>query len=321
MQVVLFTAPTIEPISLAELAEHLRIDTDTLAEALTSSVSLAAGSYAISAGGLYTHNGTGVEVIGKRSLVYLRPTDNGVGGTVDVKIQEADALAGPYTDWTGGAFTQVTEANDTTTQEKEYTGTKRYIRTVAKVLVAACSFGTDVIVESPVVAESDLLVDIQVASREHVEDRTRRALLTQTWDFYLDKWPGGKFIKLPFGNLQTVTSVAWKDTAGTETTLVAGTDYLTETNGEGIGRIVLPYGGTWPSGTLYPSNPIKIRYVCGWTTADLVPQRIKSAVKMISTDLYKNREAQATANTMALYEENKTVRNLLASCRLFDEFG
>jgi uncharacterized phiE125 gp8 family phage protein len=134
----------------------------------------------------------------------------------------------------------------------------------------------------------------------------------------LNEWPEGDFIKLPFGNLQSVTSVSWKDTDGTETTLTALTDYLVETNGDGVGRIVLPYGGSWPSGELYPSNPIKIRFVCGWEAADDVPFKIKAAIKMVCSDLYENREGQSLNNLT--YQENKTVQRLLASSRLFDEF-
>lgn len=134
--------------------------------------------------------------------------------------------------------------------------------------------------------EDDLIRALIVAAREHIEDITRRALLTQTWDFCLDSWPDRDFIRLPFGNLQSVTSIKWKDTDGTETTLTLTTDYLVETNGEQCGRIVLPYGGSWPTGTLYPSNPITIRFVCGWTTATLIPGKIKVAVKLWAENLY-----------------------------------
>lgn len=317
MNVVLKTAPTLEPITLADLCDHLLVDPDTLSENLTPYASTAAGSHAVSEGGLYTHNGTAVEVIGKKALVYLRPVNNGAGATVDCKIQESDDNT-TWTDWTGGAFTQVTEANDTTIQEKEYTGAKRYIRTAAKVLVGACEFGTDIIVKEPVSAESDLLTAIIQASREHVEDITRRQLLTATWDYYLDEWPDGDAIKLPFGNLASVTSVSWKDTDGTETTLTVTDDYLVETNGEGIGRVVLPYGVSWPSGTLFPSNPIKVCFVCGWTAASLIPRKIIVALKMICKDLYDNREAQVQA--AFIFKENPMVKALLASSRLPWEF-
>lgn len=170
------------------------------------------------------------------------------------------------------------------------------------------------------VDEDEYLEALITVARNHVEDVTGRALLTQTWDYFLDGWPCANSIKLPFGNLQDGAGVApivtWKDTAGTVTTLTVTTDYLVETNGEGIGRIVLPYGVTWPSGTLYPSNPITIRFVCGWTAA-AIPFKIVAAVKMLCAKLYEGRGEDVVGQTVS---EDKVVDRLLASCRLRDEF-
>lgn len=168
------------------------------------------------------------------------------------------------------------------------------------------------------VTEDDVIDAMLTAAREHVESVTRRALLTQTWDYSLPGWPAGDAIKLPFGNLQSVTSVKWKDDDGTETTLTVTTDYLVETNGEACGRIVLPYGGSWPTGTLYPSNPITVRFVCGWTTPPLVPYRLKAAIKMVCADLYEMRGEPVVGNMAVV--ENKTTARLLAPFVLWDEF-
>lgn len=319
MKATLITAPTIEPVTLAQAKMHLRLDSETMAGDLTSYQSLPPASYAIAADYI-THVGASVDVLGKQALIFLESGTNGATGTVDCKIQDSDDNV-IWTDVTSGAFTQVTTANDNATQEKAYAGSKQYIRTVAKVLLAGCVFGTSVVVNAATTAEDDLLTDIIQAARENVEDITRRALLTQTWEYYLDAWPDEDFIRLPFGNLQTVTSIIWKDTDGTGTTLTAGTDYLVETNGEDCGFIVLPYGETWPSGgTLYTSNPITIKFVCGWTAANLIPSKIKSAVKMIIADLWENRESQIVSLTMEPFAINKTVMNLLSSARLWSEF-
>lgn len=161
--------------------------------------------------------------------------------------------------------------------------------------------------------EDELLKTLIVMGRQHVEDITRRALLTQTHDFCLQDWPAGDFIRLPYGNLQTSgLSVKWKDDDGTETTLTLTTDYLIETNGEQCGKIVLPYGESWPSGTLYPSNPITIRFACGWTTAALIPWKIKTAVKFAAEDVYYHGDRHETLE--------KIIQTLLASYRLWNEF-
>lgn len=318
MNVVLKTAPTLYPISLAEIKLHCRVDSTSFDEGLTLTQSLAYGSKEVSAGGLYTHVGTGVSVIGQQAEVLVHHGTNGATGTVDTKIQEADALAGPYTDWTGGAFTQVTTANHNADYKKQYTGSKQYIRTASKVLLAACEFGTSILVNAATTAEDSLLTDIRAAAIGHVEDITRRALLTQTWYYYLDSFPADNFIKLPFGNLQTVDAVKYFDSDGNTTTLAALTDYLVETNGPGIGRLVLPYGEGWPSFTPYPSNPISIEFTCGWTAAASIPYQIKAALLLVCADMYSNREGMT--QTSFLYKDNPAVQRLLASHRLWDEF-
>jgi hypothetical protein len=79
----------------------------------------------------------------------------------------------------------------------------------------------------------------------------------------------------------------------------------------------LPYSVSWPSGTLYPSNPIIIEFDCGWTTAALVPYKIKSAIKMLCSKLYEGRGEDVLGQTVS---EDKTVMRLLNSARLWDEF-
>lgn len=344
MKVALYTAPTSECLSLGELKEHVKYDGGTFSDNVDSTQSIAPGVHVV-ADNYTTHVGASKEVLGYSAIVFLESGTNGATGTVDVKIQESDNNS-TWTDWIGGAFAQVTTANDNATYEKEYTGTKRYIRTVAKVLVANCEFGTSILRNDVWVMEDDLLSAILTASREHVEDITRRQIMTAIWDYHLDHWPcsdlfgigghhesrfTGNFlssrrftdmtaIQLPFGNLQTVTHVKYKDTAGTEYTLVEDTDYIVETNGDQCGRLVLPFGHIWPATVLYTSNPISIRFTCGWTSAALVPSKIKTAIKMIAADLYDNRSKQIEATSRFVIAENTTVDLILNSARLWGVF-
>jgi len=318
MKVVQYTAPTIEPVSLSDLKLHLHHDSGSFDDNLTITQSLAYGSHAI-ANNYTTHVGTGVSVVGKQTEVLLHCGTNGATGTNDTLIQESDDNT-TWTNWTGGAFTQVTTANDNTDYKKEYTGSKSYIRTASKVLLAPCEFGTSILCNEGETAEDDLLTALITAARDYVETFTRRALITQTWDMYLDAFPSDKdYIELPFGNLASVTHIKYTDCDGTETTMVVTTDYLVETNGDGHGRIVLPYGESWPSSVLYPSNPIVIRFVCGYgALASTVPRGIVTAIKMICADLWSNREAQT--QDQRSYQVNKSVDAILWPYRLWGEF-
>jgi hypothetical protein len=89
--------------------------------------------------------------------------------------------------------------------------------------------------------------------------------------------------------LVSISSIIYTDTAGTATTMTVTTDYTVELNGTQCGFVVLPYGKSWPSVTLHPSNPIVIRFVCGYATQAAVPVSIKQAIKRQCVNLYANR--------------------------------
>ncbi len=431
MQVVLYTAPTIEPITLTELKLHLRLDSNSFADSIDETISIVPGSHAI-ANNYTTHIGTAKEVLGYTAVVVAQYGVLVVGGVVDIKVQESDDNA-TWTDWATGAFTQVTIAAASSTQEKAYTGTKRYIRTVARVVTQASEFSTTVIRLTSTTYEDDDLNDAIIDGREEVEKITRRKLLTQTWDYYLNAWPSENYIKLPFGNLQsnakatgTITSsgvnvsvgdrvtidtkvytftgvpavegevdigitaaesldhlkaainhtgtpgvdyvcanahptveattntdttqtlesilggvagnlialtttavtysvsaatltggitsarIQYWDTDGVATEIDVTTDYEMEFNGEQCGRIVLPYGVSWPTVTLRPSNPIQIRFYCGWTTAALVPKNLKRAVKFAAENAYYHGDRSDILIP--------AINNLTNHYRLWDEF-
>ena len=56
--------------------------------------------------------------------------------------------------------------------------------------------------------EDNTLIDAFVqTAREHVEDVTARAMITQTWEWYADAFPAGDRIELLLPPLQSVTSI------------------------------------------------------------------------------------------------------------------
>jgi len=127
-----------------------------------------------------------------------------------------------------------------------------------------------------------------------------RALLTQTWDYYLDGFcynPSRvyhpSYIEIPLTPLRSVTGVYYRDSAGNEQTLSASS-YTVDTASE-PGRI---YSITaWPSSQL-SYNTVRIRFVAGYVD-DEVPFPIKAAILIHIADLYEQRESMNGAN-MAL---------------------
>ena len=138
------------------------------------------------------------------------------------------------------------------------------------------------------------------AAREYCEAISRWSLATQTIEAYLDRFPCCNFIELPRPPLQSVTSVKYTDSAGVETTMTATTDYLVDTDST-VGRIVLPYNKSWPSATLYPVNPIKIRYVAGYSTTNIIPECIKNAMLLLVGQWFTNREATGEASKQTAF--------------------
>ena len=308
MKLKLKTAPATEPLSLADVKNHLKLDSGSFADNLESIQSITPGSHAI-ADNFTTHVGASIEVFGYQAVVNLISGTNGATGTVDVKIQESDDEI-TWADWY--SFTQVTEANDNATYEKAYTGTKRYIRTVAKVLLAACEFGTEVLRYAVTSTEDAQLTAWITAVRQRVEEETWRPLITQTWEGYLDAWPSGRSLMIPKPPLQSVT-IKYKnqtddDYDNTFTSFM--TDIISEP-----GRIVLNYNADWPGDALFAANGVQITFDCGYGAAATdVPYPIRAAMLMMVSDLYENRgEVMIGA---AVNKIDRAVDNLLGLYRM-----
>lgn len=142
--------------------------------------------------------------------------------------------------------------------------------------------------------DDTLISALITAARQYAETVTRRAMVTQTWDLTMDEWPDSDRIIVPLPPLQSVTSITYKDTDGTASTL-ATTEYIVDTKSE-PGRIVLAYGKDWPTTTLYPAGAITVRFTAGYGEATAVPQGIKQAILLLVGHWYEQREAVNVGN-------------------------
>lgn len=140
------------------------------------------------------------------------------------------------------------------------------------------------------ISDDDTYIDTLVsAARQYVEQHTRRALITQTWDLWTDDFPDGDALPLGMAPLQSVTHVKYVDNTGATATMTA-TDYVVDSYDE-PGKIVLKGSAAWPSATLQEVNGVNVRFVAGYGTASTsVPQPILHAMKLLIGHWYENRE-------------------------------
>lgn len=118
-----------------------------------------------------------------------------------------------------------------------------------------------------------------------------RALMTQTWDLFLDAFPCEE-IGVPLPPLQAVTSITYTDSVGIVQTL-SPSEYAVDTASE-PGRIVPAYGTFWPSTQSGIPNAVTVRFVAGYgSTATAVPQPIRDWIKQAAAYLYQHRETSS----------------------------
>jgi len=157
--------------------------------------------------------------------------------------------------------------------------------------------------------EHDTLIAIYVAAATSYIDGPRgflgRALIDQTWDFYLDEFPsdctGDLSIELPLPPLIEVVGLFYSDDDGNETQLTADTDFIVDSVSEPARLVPV---SSWPTEGDRP-NAVRVRFRAGYIDAsvspaeDAVPFAIKAAELLHVGDLYRNREIQVVGETVA----------------------
>lgn len=138
-----------------------------------------------------------------------------------------------------------------------------------------------------------------------------RALITQTWRLTLPCFPSGARIVLPLCPVQSITSVTYYDSDGTQQTLAAENYRLIA--GADEAWIELVDGASWP-GISSRSDAVAVTYVAGYGDAATdVPEGIRQAVRLLVSHWYDNRKA-ATEDKLA--ETPMGVRYILAKFRV-----
>jgi len=270
MALKIYTAPTIEPVTATEAKLHIRLDSGTFADDITSVQSIFPGDHVAAAA--YSLKGTGVDVLGKQTLVLFEWAGFGLGSTVDVKLQESDTdVDGNYVDVTSGGFTQVNTATANATFEKAYTGTKQYLRVVSTVTAATADFGVSIITSEPTSAEDTMIDTLIKTARRYCETILNRALITQTWDLWIDRFPSRDYIEIPLPPLQqpSVTAGSFATSTKYRILTIGSTNFtLIGASANTVGVVFTATGAGVGTGTA-TASPIITYYDTDDTGADM----------------------------------------------------
>jgi len=163
--------------------------------------------------------------------------------------------------------------------------------------------------------EDDNITAMIKSATRWAEHELNWRLLTQTWNYFLDSWPGD-IIRLPYPPLQSITHIKYYDADDAQQTLVENTDYRIDTNSY-PGRIEVI--GSWPG--LYDKVlPIEIKFICGFTAASLIVEDIKDAIFLRIADLYEHRQnSMIGSGRDGMIENIEPSHNLLMRYKLYNE--
>jgi len=133
------------------------------------------------------------------------------------------------------------------------------------------------------------------AAIKTAEDRTNRALMSQTWKAVSDRFPAGtdNFFRINKTPFVSITHIKYYDTAGTIQTLNAAA-YVAAASDEPF-RIYPAPGYSWPLTQVRP-EAVTITFVAGYTSAALIPKNIIAGILLIVDDLYKQRGSVIIGN-------------------------
>ena len=284
MAYFVYSQPATEPVTIAEVMAHCRIDAENQ-EPAPGVITVALGSGAGNVdNGVHRYLCTFVTADGETQGGDISAAVTVADKTVNGKVSlSAIPIGGSivtarkiYRTAAGGSvyYLLATIADNTTTTYTDNT--------------ADSSLGAQV--PSANTTGDPLLSMLIASARQRAETVLKRYLITQTVDLYLDSFEERE-IKLP--PMQSVSAITYVDTDGVTQTLAAD-QYLVDAVSVPA-RITPAYGVTWPS-VRYHNNAVKIRFIAGYGTASAVPQCIKNWMLMRIKQLYDQRDMVNVGN-------------------------
>ena len=306
MALTLITAPTTEPITVSEAKRQLWLDTsagEPTASAPTATLSAVAG---LVTAGSHRYCVTFVTADGETDAGVVSNAVTTILATHGKVVLSAIPLGGSAvtsrnlyrTEAGGTTYLKLAAIADNTTTT--------YTDNIADTSLTTAAPSTNT-------TEDPIITSLIAAVRERCEAATRRALITQTWDLILDRFPSGSVIEIPKPPLSStttgITHVKYYDTDGDQQTW-ASTNYDYDAPAgprAARARLALSYGIDWPF-TYGEIGDVQIRFIAGYGAAAAVPYMLKVAMKMDLAALYAAREGEVALPpaVKAIYQSYKS---------------
>ncbi len=146
-----------------------------------------------------------------------------------------------------------------------------------------------------------------LSATQVIEAETRRALINRSFAYQLEGFPADGEIILPRSPLSSVDDISYLNTNDDLISLSSSTYHTYSVNG--IGRVVLRTGSSWPTTLGTGALDVTVNFVAGYgATAASVPAALRHAVLLQATHMYENRTAVGPAQ---LHEIPRTVERLI----------
>lgn len=148
-----------------------------------------------------------------------------------------------------------------------------------------------------------LLATMSTSARVRLEKYTGCTFITKTLIATFSSVSTS--IEIPYGPIQSITSIKSIDSSGTKTTLTEGTDYIITGN---LFKTIKFFNA--------PATPIEIEYVAGWTDSTM-PADLKLAImKQVAMD-FEYREGTSDSKTEELSNSARGLCKLYRRILLF----
>jgi uncharacterized phiE125 gp8 family phage protein len=294
MSLSLVTGPTTEPLTVAEVKQHLRLDSTNGEPAPTApTVALVVAAGIVTAGAhryvitFVTADGETEAGAVSSAVTTILATHGQValsaiplGGSAVTKRRIYRTAAG------GTTYLLLYEITNNTATT--------YTDNIADGSLGAAAPSTNTTADPE-------LVSWITAARQYCEVFTHRALITQTWKRTLAGFPDGDLWlpKPPLISISTATGlvITYYSTAGVLTTWAESLYTVEAPAGPtaAMGRVYPIYGGTYPS-TQDIAQAVIAQWVAGYGAAAAVPAGIKAAMKLLIGHWWSHREAVNIGN-------------------------